>query len=190
MFILKIGKTANGEKIYQFTDQNGNVIKVIQKDTNRYEPPNHHANDPHFNSLGQQIDEKTGQYLASKFGDYGNYNRSYLRQGTIEKIFENYEKLPNGDYKVKGKNIIIDGKIDIGHAYGWEHRRLSLAAKELKLTQKEFNDYVNARPEKFRLENMSSNRSHRYEKPGNGGIDDIIRDIDRVLELGKFKKGK
>ncbi|MBF0786255.1 hypothetical protein E4T80_12350 [Muribacter muris] len=30
--------------------------------------------------------------------------------------------------------------IDIGHAYGWEHRRLSLAANELNLTQKQFND--------------------------------------------------
>ncbi|AUI67197.1 hypothetical protein C5N92_00510 [Glaesserella australis] len=30
----------------------------------------------------------------------------------------------------------IQQPIDIGHSYGWEHRRLSLAAKELNWSQK------------------------------------------------------
>ena len=31
--------------------------------------------------------------------------------------------------------------------------------------------YVNARPNKFRLENMSGNRSHRNEMPGKDDIE-------------------
>ena len=67
--------------------------------------------------------------------------------------------------------------------YGWEHRRLSLAAKELNWSQKQFNDYVNARAERFRLENMSENRSHKNEMPGWDNIEPIIRDME------KFEKG-
>ncbi|HDL3935186.1 TPA: hypothetical protein PXF30_002604, partial [Mannheimia haemolytica] len=49
--------------------------------------------------------------------------------------------------------------------------------------QKQFNDYVNARPERFRLENMSENRSHKNEMPGKDNIEPIIRDMK------KFEKG-
>ncbi len=78
---------------------------------------------------------------------------------------------------------IIKGPIDIGHMYGWEHRRLSLAAKELNWSQKQFNNYVNARPGRFMLENMSENRSHKNEMPGRDNIEPIIRDMK------KFEKG-
>ena len=84
------------------------------------------------------------------------YNRPYLRQQTIQDIEANYTKLDNGDYYDPANDIMIKGPIDIGHAYGREHRRLELAA-ELNMTQKEFNDYVNSHPEHFRLENMSKN---------------------------------
>lgn len=36
---------------------------------------------------------------------------------------------------------------------------------------------MNARPNKFRLENMSENRGHRNEMPGKGDIERIIRDM-------------
>ena len=62
--------------------------------------------------------------------------------------------------------------------------RLSLAAKELNWSQKQFNDYVNARPNKFRLENMSENRSHRNEMPGKDDIERIVRDM-KNFERGK-----
>ena len=68
---------------------------------------------------------------------------------------------------------------------GQEHRRLSLAAKELNWSQKQFNDYVNARPNKFRLENMSENRSHRNEMPGKGDILDIKQDMRNFMNGGK-----
>lgn len=93
---------------------------------------------------------------------------------------KDYTKLENGDYRhVIGS--VIKGPIDIGHIYGWEHRRLSLAAKEVGLTQSQFNDYVNAYPEKFRLENRSKNRGHYDEMPGKGDIERIKKDMQNFL---------
>ncbi|MFA9624288.1 GH-E family nuclease, partial [Moraxella sp. E6BC] len=69
--------------------------------------------------------------------------------------------------------------IDIGHAYGREHRRLVLAAQQTGLTQAQFNDFVNSRPDYFKLENRADNQSHRYEKPGNDGLEEIIRHIEQ-----------
>ena len=45
--------------------------------------------------------------------------------------------------------------------------------------------YVNARPNKFRLENMSGNRSHRNEMPGKGDILDIKQDMRNFMNGGK-----
>ncbi|QTM00730.1 hypothetical protein GM698_03465 [Mannheimia sp. ZY171111] len=173
----------DGYKAYQFTDpKDGKVLTVVQKDLNRFETPNHQAGvDPHFNRLSQQIDAETGRYLSTDNPVDGLYNRAYLRSETLQKIYANYEKLPNGNYRDLDGNI-IKGPIDIGHAYGWEHRRLSLAAKELNWSQKQFNDYVNARPEMFRLENMSENRSHKNEMPGKHDIKLIIDDMKKFQQ--------
>ena len=64
------------------------------------------------------------------------------------------------------------------------HRRLEEAAKQLGLTIQEFNDYVNSRPNIFRLENRSENRSHRNEIPGEDEIERI------VLDMKNFERGK
>ncbi|WP_237027481.1 GH-E family nuclease [Mannheimia haemolytica] len=93
--------------------------------------------------------------------------------------------MPNGNYRNKLTRQEIEQPIDIGHMYGWEHRRLSLAAKELNWSQKQFNDYVNARPENFRLENMSENRSHKNEMPGKHDIQRIKSDMEKFLKEGK-----
>ena len=178
-------KDIDGYHAYKFKNQDGKEITVIKKDLNRFETVNHNAGtDPHFNRLSQRIDEQTGRYLSTDKPVDQFYNRSYLRSDTMKKIFEQYEALPNGNYRDKITRAIIKGPIDIGHAYGWEHRRLSLAAKELNWSQKQFNDYVNARPNKFRLENMSENRSHRNEMPGRDDIERIVRDM-KNFERGK-----
>ena len=176
-------KDIDGYHAYKFKNQDGKEITVIKKDLNRFETVNHNAGtDPHFNKLSQRIDEQTGRYLSTDKPVDQFYNRSYLRSDTMKKIFEQYEALPNGDYRDKITRTIIKGPIDIGHAYGWEHRRLSLAAKELNWSQKQFNDYVNARSNNFRLENMSENRSHRNEMPGNGKIQKIKEDMELFLK--------
>ncbi|HDS1157894.1 TPA: HNH/ENDO VII family nuclease [Stenotrophomonas maltophilia] len=44
-----------------------------------------------------------------------------------------------------------------------EHRTEAASAKAEGLTQKQFNDRMN-NPDKYQLEDPSSNRSHRFEK--------------------------
>ena len=100
-------------------------------------------------------------------------------------VLVDISSLENGDYRHVSGNV-IKGPIDIGHTYGWEHRRLSLAAKELKMTQKEFNDYINARSEKFRLENRFDNRSHKNELPGNDIRKELLDDMNDFLK--KYRK--
>ena len=83
---------------------------------------------------------------------------------------------------------VIDSETSVDDNYpktkysGWEHRRLEEAAKQLGLTRQEFNDYVNSRPNIFRLENRSENRSHRNEMPGNGKIQKIKDDMELFLK--------
>lgn len=45
------------------------------------------------------------------------------------------------------------------------------------MTQKEFNDYINAKADKFRLENRFDNRSHKNEMLGNEISDDLLDDM-------------
>ena len=78
----------------------------------------------------------------------------------------------------------MNDPFDIGNIPGWEHRRLEEAAKQLGLTIQEFNDYVNSRPNIFRLENRSENHSHRNEIPGEDDIERIVRDM-KNFERGK-----
>ncbi|EEG33261.1 hypothetical protein NEIFLAOT_01697, partial [Neisseria flavescens NRL30031/H210] len=59
------------------------------------------------------------------------------------------------------------------------------AADELGMTQQQVNDYVNARPSIFKLENAKDNLSHRYEKPGIDDLEDIRDDMEKFLTTGK-----
>ena len=101
---------------------------------------------------------------------------------TIRKnILSQYEQVSDNVFLHKETGEIVNGPFDIGHIPGWEHRRLEEAAEQLGLTRQEFNDYVNARPQNFRLENRSENRSHRNEMPGNGDIQKIKEDMKLFL---------
>ncbi|APW56199.1 hypothetical protein M8868_07520 [Pasteurella multocida] len=55
--------------------------------------------------------------------------------------------------------------------------------KFVGLIQTRVKEVCGARPEKFKLENMSENRSHKNEMPGKNDIDRIIRDM-RKYERG------
>ncbi|UNU73345.1 HNH/ENDO VII family nuclease [Moraxella nasovis] len=62
-----------------------------------------------------------------------------------------------------------------------------LAAQQTNLTQAQFNDFVNSRPDYFRLENRADNQSHRYEKPGNGELEEIIKHINEFKQQRGIK---
>ncbi|MCL1624310.1 HNH/ENDO VII family nuclease [Moraxella sp. Tifton1] len=145
-------------------DVNGN--KVVKDENNQY-----FANDPN----NPKVD--TG------------YHRPYLRSDTMEAIMKNYKKLPNGDYEHIETGKTIKGPIDIGHVAGFEHRRLEIVAEELKMTQAEFNEYVNARSNKFQLENRSVNRSHIDEMSGKDIPPTLRKDMTEFLnQLRGVKK--
>ncbi len=104
---------------------------------------------------------------------------------TIRKnILSQYEQVSDNVLLHKETGEIVNGPFDIGNIPGWEHRRLDEASKQLGLIRQEFNDYVNARPQNFRLENCSENRSHRNEIPGEDDIERIVRDM-KNFERGK-----
>ena len=123
--------------------------------------------------------------LMNKTAVGDKYSRPTLRVETKKNILSQYEQVSDNVFLHKETGDIVNGPFDIGHIPGWEHRRLEEAAKQLGLTRQEFNDYVNSRPNIFRLENRSENRSHRNEMPGKGGILDIKQDMRNFMNGGK-----
>ena len=77
---------------------------------------------------------------------------------------------------------VIEPPHHYGHIYGSEHRRLAEAAEKVGMTQKQFNDYVNSRPDKFKIENATENLSHKGEKPGRGELKEILDDMQLFLK--------
>lgn len=106
--------------------------------------------------------------------------RPSLRSGTKRKIQGAAKKDAHGNFIDDHGNIITDWHY--GHQYGHEHRRLVKAADELELTQAQFNDFVNAFPQYFKIEDEKTNLSHKDEKPGNGELDEILDDMIEFLE--------
>jgi RHS repeat-associated protein len=94
-------------------------------------------------------------------------HRPYLRKATRQEIERRAVKDADGRYLDPNTGLPIQGKPDIGHIWGFEHRRLVKIAQQKGMTQKQFNDWVNSHPEWFQFECPRSNRSHKYEKPGN-----------------------
>ena len=93
-------------------------------------------------------------------------SRPSWRKAQIERILA-----PYGGVKTPG--------FDFGHIFGWENRRVILAATYLKWTQPQLNDYVNSPrfANKVVLEWAPDNRSRKYEMPGNDNIERIVIDM-------------
>ncbi|MPX82047.1 hypothetical protein CPI32_06980, partial [Moraxella catarrhalis] len=113
-----------------------------------------------------------------------NLIRPNLRAKLRRQVDANYIRLPNGDY-VHRDGTVVRTPVQYGHTYGREHRRLVLAAEQTGLTQTQFNDFINSRPDYFRLENASDNMGHRNEKPGSDDLGEIIRHMNQF----KRKRG-
>ncbi|OAV11889.1 hypothetical protein AO377_0042 [Moraxella catarrhalis] len=114
-----------------------------------------------------------------------NLIRPNLRAELRRQVDANYIRLPNGNYQHKDTREIVISPTQYGHTYGREHRRLVLAAEQTGLTQAQFNDFINSRPDYFRLENASDNMGHRNEKPGSDDLGEIIRHMNQF----KRKRG-
>ena len=142
------------------------------------------------------LDEATGKQLSvssprtlSRAEDIANgaasLHRPHLRNGLREEVYQQYRKLPDGSYMHIKEGTIVQPPIHIGHRYGWENKRILRAAEELGMSQPQLNDYINSRPQHFRLENAMDNMSHLYEKPGIDGLGNIKNDMQNFLRTGK-----
>ncbi|MGY5309184.1 WXG100-like domain-containing protein [Nocardia gipuzkoensis] len=90
-------------------------------------------------------------------------NKSYDDKPWVQQL----PKTEDGKYFVDAANrslYPVNPKWEFGHNSGFEHRRLLADAQSRGLTQKEFDDYVNSHPERFHIEDMTGNRSHRREQ--------------------------
>jgi RHS repeat-associated protein len=90
--------------------------------------------------------------------------RPYIRKGVREEVERRAMRAPDGRPIDPNTLRPVDGKPDLGHKPGHEFWREKQRAEQQGLTQKEFNDRMN-NPDYYQLEDPSSNRSHKYEKP-------------------------
>ena len=179
----------NKDGTFSYKDRDGQNVILVKKEINgvdRYVTLNHKEGDPTYNKVNKLVDPETSRFIAdpNKVGDL--YPRPHYRAYFKEELFSRYQKRGDGDY-LDSKDNLIQGPIDIGHAPGWEHRRLQLVAKEYGMSKPEFNDYVNSIPEKFRLENRSVNRSHVDEMPGNDNLTEIMKSMREFLNNTRGK---
>ncbi|MCH4245390.1 PAAR-like domain-containing protein [Acinetobacter gerneri] len=98
--------------------------------------------------------------------------RPYIRKSTRQAV-ESKATIKNGKFidPNTGKTIaggkmrpysLADGKYDLGHIPGHEHRYEVEKAKINGLTQKEFNDKMN-NPDLYQIEDPLENQSHKHE---------------------------
>ena len=129
-----------------------------------------------------EYDKETGETKKS-FERVNRYSKEFLNT-----LYSKYEKLEDGNYRDKETGEIIEAPINIGHGYGLEHRKYVKAAQQVGIPdQKTFREYMNTQADYFKLENESGNKSHKDEKPGVDGTEDIEKDMKKFLE-NKNKK--
>jgi hypothetical protein len=94
----------------------------------------------------------------------GELHRPYIRQSVRREVEDAAPRTADGRPIDPNTGAPIDGTPDLGHKPGHEFWREKEAAEAEGLTQEDFNDRMND-PDKYQLEDPSSNRSHRYEQP-------------------------
>jgi len=137
--------------------------------------------DETFRDKNGTLRNADGTYATDDTLSKPELNRPSLRADTKRKIEDSALKDGNGNFVDSKGNVISD--YHYGHTAGHENRRILAAADELKLTQSQLNDYVNARPEYFKIEDAKRNLSHIDELKGKDNIDHIIIDMENFFGL-------
>jgi hypothetical protein len=91
-------------------------------------------------------------------------HRPYIRKRVRKDVEAEAPRTPDGRLIDPNTMQPIEGKPDLGHKPGHEFWREKTQAEAEGVLQSEFNDRMND-PELYQLEDPSSNRSHRFEKP-------------------------
>ena len=132
-----------------------------------------------------EYDKNTGE-IKKSFERVNRYSKEFLNT-----LYSKYDKLENGNYRNKETGEIIEAPINIGHGYGFEHRRYVKAAQQVGMPdQKTFREYMNTQANHFKLESESGNKSHKDEKVGVDGTEDIEKDMKKFLEDKNNKNKK
>jgi RHS repeat-associated protein len=127
-----------------------------------------------------KLRESNGRYAQDSTAIKSTLNRPSLRAETKRKIEEAHRD-PDGKYRDES-GIVIE-EYHYGHIEGHENRRILSAAEKLKLNQKQLNDYVNDRPQYFKIEEKRRNLSHQDEMPGSENYDHIVDDMMDYFDL-------
>ncbi len=90
-------------------------------------------------------------------------HRPYIRRNVRDEVNNRAPRSPEGKPLDPNTGKPIEGKPDLGHKPGHEFRTEKINAEAQGMNQKDFNNNMN-NPDKYQLEDPSSNRSHRYEK--------------------------
>ncbi|SJN55509.1 S-type Pyocin [Vibrio ruber DSM 16370] len=134
---------------------------------------------PLYVVYSHQIREPNGQFGASKYPK-PELNRTSLRAETKRQIEEEAFKDANGHFTDSDGNVLTDWHY--GHRYGLENRRILRAADQMGMTQEELNDFVNAHPDYFVIEDAKTNLSHVNEKPDSDDLRKILREMRIFLK--------
>ena len=122
-----------------------------------------------------------GRYATDSSTIHPDLNRPSLRAETKRNIEASAPKNSQGQFIDQNGEVISNSHY--GHISGHENRRILAASDELGLTQAQLNDYVNARPEFFKIEDAQRNLSHADEMLGVDNIDHIIIDMENFFDL-------
>lgn len=90
-------------------------------------------------------------------------HRPYIRKDVRETVESRAPKTKDGRFRDPNTGKPIDGKYDLGHKRGSEFRTEKAKAEAEGLDQKQFNNRMN-NPDKYQIEDPSSNRSHKFEQ--------------------------
>ncbi|MEL7088309.1 MAG: GH-E family nuclease, partial [Planctomycetota bacterium] len=121
-----------------------------------------------------------GQYAYQGGSASGLYPPS-LRADTKRAIQAGYERNAAGQF-LDSAGKVLD-PYHFGHLPGRESRRVLAAADQLGFNQAQLNDFVNAHPQYFQLQDVYDNLSHRSEMPGTNNLKPILDDIRSFLGL-------
>jgi len=93
-------------------------------------------------------------------------NRPYIRAHVRTEVERRAAKNEEGQFLDANTGKPIQGRYDLGHIPGHEHRREVQKAEEEGLTQNEFNERMN-NPDLYQIEDPKENRSRIHEMPDN-----------------------
>ncbi|AWY21774.1 HNH/ENDO VII family nuclease (plasmid) [Moraxella bovis] len=163
---------------------NGKQITLIETKIGNetvYHTKDHQAGDPYRNKAGQAVDEKGNTYVDDPNKLNTDLTRPSLRADTKRLIEASHS------YNADGKALdeygnVIEPPYHYGHKTNWENRRIIAAATELGWDQATLNDYINARPGHFELQNDKFNLSHQGENKSLEDLDKIKKDMQKFLD--------